>query len=179
MGKYRFVGRQLGFTLIELLLVVTLLVIVSAIVFPRLSGTAHAARLSTSADDMATLIRFARAEAVRSGLNVRFNVSLDRRYYWLSRQDPDTSDDGYGPFGDPFLDKRRQLPEGVRVQTLREEKRPLLIPILTFNGGGRSAVYEIDLADTEERLTRIEIGPSMDDVRTVKSPDDVTGLLRG
>lgn len=178
MSGYQLASQRLGFTLLELLLVVTLLVIVSAIVFPRLSGTAHAARLSTSAEDVAALVRFARAEAVRSGLNVRFNISLDRRFYWLSRQHPDSPGDGYGPFDDPFLDRRRPLPDDVRVRQLREEERPLLIPILTFTASGRSAVYEIDLADAEERLMRVEIGPLLDDVRTVKSPDDATGLLQ-
>jgi type II secretion system protein H len=57
---------QRGFQLIELLLVVAILAIVALISLPRLAAT-DPARLDLAAQEVADALRFARAEAIRTG----------------------------------------------------------------------------------------------------------------
>jgi len=57
---------QVGFQLIELLLVVAILGVIALIAIPYLSAT-DPARLDAAAQEVADALRFARAEAVRTG----------------------------------------------------------------------------------------------------------------
>ena len=54
-----------GFTLIELLVVITIMAIMALIALPNMSQWLAARRVSGQAEQVANLLRFARAEAVR------------------------------------------------------------------------------------------------------------------
>ncbi len=67
--------RDTGFTLYELLIVVALIAILSAAALPSLSGTNNL-KLETAAREIADGLRFARNEAMRSG--VAHGVRVDQ-----------------------------------------------------------------------------------------------------
>ena len=57
--------KQKGFTLIELLVVITIMAIMALIALPNMSQWIAARRVAGQAEQVANLLRFARAEAVR------------------------------------------------------------------------------------------------------------------
>lgn len=59
--------KQKGFTLVELMVVAILIGIVSAVALPKFGQSISDYQLRTNADAYYALIRYARAEAVRSG----------------------------------------------------------------------------------------------------------------
>ncbi len=160
-----------GFTLLELLLVVTLLGVMTAVVLPRMRRSVRARGLTEGAEEMASFVRFARAEAMRRSLRTRLKVSADRLEYWIEMQDPEgAGQEQYTRFGDALLDSRRRLPQGVRVDAILEEQRDTRAAPIVFTPDGVSASYSIELVDKMTRSLSIDIGPWYDEV-TVARPE--------
>ncbi len=63
----RAAGRAQGFTLLELLIVVTLLTILAAALVLRAGSATDALRVDVAAGELASALRFARADALRTG----------------------------------------------------------------------------------------------------------------
>lgn len=65
--------NQKGFTLLELTVVVMLISIVAGFALPGFTAVIRDNQLRSSANDFFSLVRYARAEAIRSGLPVAIN----------------------------------------------------------------------------------------------------------
>ena len=63
-------AQQKGFTLIELLVVIAITAIMATIALPNMSEWIASRRAASQAEQVANLLRFARAEAVRLNLPV-------------------------------------------------------------------------------------------------------------
>ena len=149
----------------ELLLVVALLSILVSVVFPRLKGSVRAAGLEEGAQEVAELVRFSRAEALRRRLRVRFDMDAQGRKYWIMVQDGQASHhEQFTSFGDPFLDARRALPRGVRIARIREGEAITRARSVVFRPDGVSAPYTLELTDEMDRRARVKVGPWFDEV---------------
>ncbi len=173
----RITGRRSsatqGFTLIELLLVVTLICVLASVVLPRLKGSVRSAGLREGAQDMADVIRFARAEAMRRRLKTRFNVNASGSEYWLEVQNAETAyEEQFTAFDDPLLDTWRSLPRGLRVERISEGEQVVRNDAIVFNPDGVSVPCVIGLTDETERRTEVRIGPWFDEVTVVEHQGD-------
>jgi general secretion pathway protein H len=74
---------NLAFTMLELLTVITLLGILMAIAVPTLAESGRAASVKRAAREMASLLRWARATAVLSEIEVEMRIDPDEGLYQL------------------------------------------------------------------------------------------------
>ena len=156
----------------ELLLVVVLLGVLAGVVFPRLRGSVRAAGLDESAQRVASVVRFVRAESMRRGLKIRLTVDGPGRTLQLELQKADTAGvEEYGEFGDPLLDEEMSLPEGVGVGRLRQGEQALRAMVIVFKPDGVSEPYTLELKDKTDHVLLVEIGPWVDEVRVVKATE--------
>ncbi|WP_231759544.1 GspH/FimT family pseudopilin [Microbulbifer elongatus] len=91
-------SRQSGFTLVELMVVIAVLGIILAFAIPSFRSMIQDYRIVTTADQVNSVLQFARAEAVRLGGRVGVKAVGDDIANGLSvfedRNDNDTYDDG-------------------------------------------------------------------------------------
>lgn len=62
--------RQQGFTIVELMIVITIMGIVAALAIPSFGNTIKNHQMRSTADNYYAAIRYARAEAVRTGRSI-------------------------------------------------------------------------------------------------------------
>ncbi len=172
----RITGRRSradqGFTLIELLLVVTLIGVLASVVLPRLRGSVRSVSLREGAQDVAGLVWFARAEAMRRRLKTRFSIGAGGSEYWVEIQDVEAAyGEGFEAFGDPLLDVRWSLPRGVRVERILEGERAVRSDAIVFSPGGVSVPYVVELADEREGRVEVWIGSWFDEVTVAGRQD--------
>ena len=77
-------AQQKGFTLIELLVVIAITAIMATIALPNMSEWIASRRAASQAEQVANLLRFARAEAVRLNLPVYVCPVKVRKHAWLT-----------------------------------------------------------------------------------------------
>lgn len=76
-------ARVRGFTLIEMLIVLVLISTVMVLAAPSFTSSVKDNRLRTASSDLYSIIRFARAEAIREGVTVHVGaVSANRVAVW-------------------------------------------------------------------------------------------------
>ncbi len=63
-----------GYTFAELMVVVTILGIVAMVVIPRVSSHGDGQKLTVASTELANALRFARSEALRTGVNCRVDI---------------------------------------------------------------------------------------------------------
>jgi type IV fimbrial biogenesis protein FimU len=73
-------GRQAAFTLVELLIVVTLLGIFAAIAVPNFNHTTHSNRALAAANELYSVLQYARSEALSRGRGVTVSVSAENAW---------------------------------------------------------------------------------------------------
>ena len=78
-----------GFTLIEIVLVLVLLTVLAAVSLPNFSGSFRNIILQTSANQIASLMRYAQGRAVTRRQTVQFVLARDMRTYRLRQRDED------------------------------------------------------------------------------------------
>ena len=69
-------NRQPGFTVVELLVAIAIVGILAAIAAPSFIGVVNTSRLASNANELLSIIQYARSEAVRSNSRVIFCGSL-------------------------------------------------------------------------------------------------------
>ena len=168
--------RARGFTLVELLLVLAILVVLTGIAVPRLNKSVRGKQLEEAADEMALVIRLARAESVHRKLKVRFTFDEEEQAYWLSVQNPEHSfREQFVPFGDSFLHERRCLPKGVRMGSFAARGAEVEFKDLIFSPDGVGEVCELRLVGAGNRCAMITIGAWFDEVQVTIEEDAPVG----
>ena len=121
-----------GMTLIELVVVMALIALIAGVAAPAfLSG----ARSTTAAQQVATLIRSARARALERGAVVTMTIDPLTRTFWLDR--PDTT-------GVIELPDGASLRGDMRVHFRFEPSGEVAADALTVNDGGTLSQLRVD-----------------------------------
>lgn len=165
-GMTRSVRRPetVGFTLIELLLVVSLIVVLAAIVFPNLSRSTRARDVTRVAEEVAEFVRYGRLEALRTETPARLEFDRRRGEYRLTKQAFESVEQGrFVPFEDDFLGVYRPLGR-VDLTRIVVEGQPQHTSHLTFEPSGVGAHTVLEFRGDEDFKAFVEIGPWVDDV---------------
>jgi type II secretion system protein H len=103
-----------GFTLLELVLVLAVMAIIAGMVAERLIGFAHGRDVANFADQVESLARFARNEAVARSTVYRLNFDGKARVVWVSEEDgpPDAT---VPKFISNSLAMQRAVPQDVGI----------------------------------------------------------------
>ena len=78
-------GATRGVTLLELLIVLSLMAIVAAMVYPRMGGGVSTTELKSAARQMAAALRLARSDALATRRESFVSIDLERRVFRVDR----------------------------------------------------------------------------------------------
>jgi general secretion pathway protein H len=151
-----------GFTLFELMVVMILIGLMAAFVFPRIGGNSDRLRLRTAAKSVAAMLRYARDQAVTRGNSYALVYEPVQRRFWVAASDTIAKDDADQPIPDTIDSKNvYDLPDGITtdpqvgVENEVGEGYPLVafFPLGNSSGGtltlvnakGMEAAIQIDL----------------------------------
>ncbi len=135
----------LGVTLLEMLVVITIIAVAGAVVFPAVTGGLENLRLKSSADRLANIFRYARERALRRQTVCQVTVDPEQRRVELE-------DLGLAPAGEEQSYRRGwDLPPEI----VFEEERPRVflfppdggvpqVSLRMANARGRTATVELD-----------------------------------
>ena len=73
-----------GFTLLELVLVLLLMGLIAGLTLPFVASTLDRLKLQSEVRQVASVLRFARSEAISKKTLFTFNVNIDKNHYWLA-----------------------------------------------------------------------------------------------
>lgn len=168
--KHRFLSFNfcplspaLGFTLIEMLIVMALLGIMSAMVYPSVGRGLSTLRLKTASREVAAAIRLARTKALREQQMYHLQFDPEKSQIFLLSQD---------------LSYQRSfgLPQGV---TMRRISRPGGKADLSFDKvfyyfapNGLSESFELVLGNDRNRLVRVSLNSLTGTPRIEDLPGD-------
>lgn len=118
--------EESGWTLVELLLVIVLLGVVASVAVPGLRGALAWAQVTTAAQELSAVLRFARARAIVERAVHRVRMAPERGWYWIERAvqpgETDADADGFvrvsARGGQIYA-----VPGRVRVETTVDEIR--------------------------------------------------------
>ena len=115
---------RLGFTLLEMMLVLSLMVVIAALVWPSLDKPFAAQRLRTSADQIRAELARGRVAAMQSGRLHVFSVDPSTGRFLVQPADEPTSMIAMSPATmsttstTPTVLRGQALPDGIRLQEL-------------------------------------------------------------
>jgi prepilin-type N-terminal cleavage/methylation domain-containing protein len=131
-----------GFTLLELILVMVVISTVLAMAAPSLRGFFSSRKIHDAADNILSLIRYARSQAITEGSNYRLNFDNDNGCYWLTIRQGGVDSDLNNEFGRRFL-----LPDDTTVELEKEDDQTGNEKYIAFFPQGLAEVGTITLTD--------------------------------
>lgn len=147
-----------GFTLLELIVVLLLISLVTALIFPRLPSS-QASDLRNSARQLAVLMRYLEERAVATKKTYYLRINLDDDRLSVSRKEPASSDTPQDD--DPFL-KRQPLVKGIRVSDITTDQLGTINTgeaLISYGPGGRSAPLLLHLVAPDNSYFTIQALP--------------------
>lgn len=148
--------RSVGYTLIELALVMAVLAVASLVAVPAVGRTVDGVRVRTEVAGVASLLRWAREEAVTRGRTHAVTLDTDRRALLVRR---------LGGESTPGTERRRQLSSLVQVAPT---SGPVLAPI-TFTPQGRSSGGALRIEAVGSRVYVVTVDPLTGRVTTKRA----------
>ena len=156
-----------GFTLLELVVVLAIVALSVALVLPALETGLRHWRLQGAVQEVATLVRFTRNQAVARRKSLQVILDASRRVYWL--------DDAEAP----VLDNPEQagekgirlyaLPTDLRFGSLAGEPGPVRGRVgIVFFPKGNSTGGEIQVVDPRGKEYRLHVEPLTGRARIVE-----------
>lgn len=149
---------QAGFTLLELIVVLFLVSLIAALIFPRLPSS-QASDLRNSARQLAVLMRYLEERAVATKKTYYLRINLDEDRLSVSRKE--TDDNKNGQDDDQFL-KRQPLAKGIRVSDISTDQLGTINTgeaLISYGPGGRSAPLLLHLAAPDNSYYTIQALP--------------------
>lgn len=116
-----------GFTLIELVLVMLIVVIAIGVVAPSLSGFLSGRKTVNAVNQILSLARHGRSQALAEGKVYRLNIDTRSNEYWLEIQDGGLYSELSNEHG-----QRHKLPDGMTA-TWRVDDYAPVFPVNTIN----------------------------------------------
>jgi prepilin-type N-terminal cleavage/methylation domain-containing protein len=164
--------RGRGVTLLELVVVLTIVGTAMALTLPSFGRTLRRWRADGAVREVATLLRFARNQAVTRQMPLQVLVDRERRVYWVDAADLPT-------LADPEQAAERgirlsALPDGVgfgeaRVGGLVQEADRVGIP---FFPKGNSVGAELEILSGTRPAYRIVVEPVTGQARVLRPSGD-------
>jgi type II secretion system protein H len=108
-----------GFTLLEIMVVVVILAIIVGVAMPSMSKFNESNRLKTAARELASLMRYARTEAIFNERVTEVFLDIENREYWVDLRSETAEDDS------DDSDRGRKRRKAKPKKTSMEDKRPL------------------------------------------------------
>ena len=142
-----------GITLLEMVVVLTIIAVLGAIVFPSVTAGLDTLRLKSAADRLANTFRYARVRALRQQTVCQVTVDPERRRVELEDLK------GAAASGKPSYQRSWQLPPGIVVEPRR--MRTFVFPpdggtpqvaLRLINARGRAATVEFDVLTALPRV---------------------------
>jgi prepilin-type N-terminal cleavage/methylation domain-containing protein len=135
-----------GFTLVELLVVTIIIAILTIISIPSFRRTYNSLQLSTSANDLASALRYAQERSIAQRNNYRFILNIDNNNYWMEKLETTEEGEEYqrikGKLGRTFY-----VPKFLTIEPNSTE--------IIFNPDGSSDLILIYIIDQKENYFTI------------------------
>ena len=178
-----------GFTLIEVILVLVVIVIISGITLPNLSGSYGNAKLRSAASNIERLGRYARGMAILREQDLSMVIDTEKQLIYIGEEKRITSDDSDGELDQDILKRlgyigettdeqdmkiekeiSRSLPDGLNVEYIEFEGTILdqanIIYMFDFYSNGQCDDFKIILNDQKDRSIQIYSDPVSGKVRS-------------
>ena len=157
-----------GFTLLELLVVLVLISLLTALVFPSMGRGIAALRLKTGSRDIAATLRLARTKAIN-----------EQKIYWvgfdLEKNQVELSSD------DLRYQKFFQLPEGITISKVTSAGTEALRGQQSFHyffePNGMAQTFEVQLRNDRGQAMKILQNPFVRSPRLEQLDSDSSGIM--
>ena len=178
-----------GFTLIEVILVLVVIVIISGIALPNLSGSYGNAKLRSTASNIERLGRYARGMAILREQDLSMVIDTEKQRIYIGAEKRITSDESDGELDQDILKRlgyigertdeqdrkiekeiSRSLPDGLNVEYIEVKGTILnqanIFYMFEFYSNGQCDDFKIILIDQKDRSIQIYSDPVSGKVRS-------------
>lgn len=154
--------QRAGFTLIEMMLVVTLMVLLTTIMVPRVAYSYQTMELSATIREISQTVEGATQYAIRYRTEVRMKADTTNGTYTIEQRKQSGLDAQFGKVERGVLSEQKQLPEGMRLDiTFPDKTADQTEKAIVFYPDGRRTPSLIQLTDRRQRSRWLKVNPSI------------------
>ena len=178
-----------GFTLIEVILVLVVIVIISGIALPNISGSYGNAKLRNAASNIERLSRYARGMAILREQNLAMVIDTEKQLIYIGAEKKIASNESDGELDQDILKRlgyideateehdikiekeiSRSLPNGLNIDYVEVEGTVLdqvnILYVFEFYSNGQCDDFKIIINDQKDRSIQIYSDPVSGKVRS-------------